>query len=385
MDDIEIASGFEAIAALRPVWDEVTGRTGVGAFERFELVRAAARVATKSGAEPLVAIFRRDGRVEALLPLRRDRLLGARTAVPLVHPLAQYTTTVGNALSAEQLALLCKRIADIGIDVLLLRKVRADSGLHAALETHGQSQRASETALHIDLGAYGTFAAYDASFSSTTRRNRRQRRQRFEAAAGPLTFEVLRGSEAESAFDTAIGWKQQWLAERGLASPVFDDGPWQNLLRDTVSSGAAIVTALRAGPSLAAVELGFADRKTYVAYLGAFDPKLHAFSPGQEQMLRTIAWCFEQDFDRYDLLAPADDYKRQWARQETGVAVEDYAVALTPVGRGVVELRRYVRPLARDIYRRLSPEVRVAGGRYGMSAAAAAAAMCVGAVFAVME
>jgi hypothetical protein len=41
--------------------------------------------------------------------------------------------------------------------------------------------------------------------------------------------------------------------------------------------------------------------------------------------------------------------------------------------------------LARDIYLRLSPEVRVAGGRYGMPAAAAVAALCAGAVIAAIE
>ena len=102
-------------------------------------------------------------------------------------------------------------------------------------------------------------------------------------------------------------------------------------------------------------------------------------------MLRTIAWCFEQGFSRYDLLAPADDYKRQWTRTGTSVAVDDYAIALTHVGRGVAELRRHVRPFARDFYHRLSPEMRVAGGRYGMPAAALAAAAAAGAVIAVIE
>jgi CelD/BcsL family acetyltransferase involved in cellulose biosynthesis len=142
---------------------------------------------------------------------------------------------------------------------------------------------------------------------------------------------------------------------------------------------------LRAGERLAAVEIGFADKTSYVSYLGTFDPEFGSFSPGQLQMIGTIEWCFEQGFARYDLLAPSDDYKRMWTRVETGVAIDDYAIALTHVGRGVAEVRRHVRPLARDLYRRLSPELRVAGGRYGVPAAAAAAAMCAGAVIAAME
>lgn len=387
MDDFEIVSGFDAIARLQPLWNEAGARTGgVGVFERFEIIRAAAQLAERRGAEPLVAVIKREGRAASLLPLRRERLFGARAAVPLVYPLAQYTDVAGQALSPEALGRLCKLLSRRGVDVLLLTKVREDGGLFEALSHRAQSQRTPETALYIDLAAYGTFAAYDATFSSRTRRNRRQRLQRLEAEVGPLTFEVLRGADAAAAFDTALDWKRRWLTERGMSSPVFDSGNWERLLRETVCSGGAIVTALKTATAPVAVEIGFKDRTSYVAYLGAYDEKLAGFSPGQEQMLRTIAWCFEQGFARYDLLAPADDYKRHWARTDTGVAIDDYAIALTPVGRGIAELRRHVRPIARDLYHRLSPEMRAAGGRYGVPAAAvAAAAAAAGVVMAAIE
>ena len=386
MDDIEIASGFEAIARLEPLWNEAGARSGVGAFERFELVRAAAQLAERRGAEPLVAVLRRKGRAVSLLPLRCERLLGARTAVPLVYPLAQYTDVAGEALNPDDLVRLCDLLGRKGTDVLLLRKVRQDSGLYAALSRHARSQRARETAHYIDLQAYETFAAYDASFSSRTRRNRRQRQQRLESQAGPLSFEVLHGAEAAAACDTAVIWKRRWLAARGVSSPVFDAGDWERLFRAAVCSGGAIVTVLKAGAALVAVEIGFADRTSYVSYLGAYDEAFSAFSPGQEQMLRTIAWCFEQGFARYDLLAPADDYKRHWSREGTGVAIDDYAIALTHVGRGITALRRHVRPIARDFYHGLSPELRVAGNRYGAPAAAvAAAAATAGALIVALE
>jgi CelD/BcsL family acetyltransferase involved in cellulose biosynthesis len=385
MDDIQIASGPEAIARLASLWPAISAQGGGGPFDAFELVCSAAEMTARSGMEPLIAVFSRGGHATTLLPLRTERLLGARIAVPLLHPLAQYTTVIGAPVSADALDRLCGALDKSGIDVLLMRRVREDSGLRDALAARGRSQCATETALFIEIEAIGTFAAYEASFSSSTRRNRRQRRQKLEALAGPISFELRRGEDALEAFDVALGWKRAWLAERGVSSPVFDHGPWERLLRDTVASGAAIVSVLRAGSSLVAVEVGYADGASYMAYLGAFDPELSACSPGQEQMLRTIAWCFEAGFNRYDLLAPADDYKQQWARAETGVAIDDYAVALTSVGRGIAGLRRHVRPLAREIYHRLSPEVRVAGGRYGIPAVAAAAAMCAGAVIAAIE
>lgn len=386
MDDLEIVSGLDAVLRLRPLWNEAGARSGrLGAFEQFDLVADAALLAASRGAEPMVAMLRRDNQVQSLLALRRERLLGTRVAVPLVYPLAQYTDVVGQTLHPKDLAALCDRLSQKSIDVLLLRKVRQDSGLHDALAAIGQTQRAQEISHYIDLAAFGTFAQYEASFTSRTRRNRRQREQRLCSQSGPLTFEVLRGADAVSAFETAVRWKRTWLAQRGMASPVFDCGGWESLLRGTVLSGAAIVTALSAGHTLVAVEIGFVDGTGYLAYLGAYDESLSAVSPGQIQMLRTIAWCFEQGFSRYDLLAPADDYKRQWTRTGSGVTIDDYAIALTHVGRGVSELRRHVRPIARDIYHRLSPEVRVAGGRYGKPAAALAAAAAASALIAAIE
>jgi CelD/BcsL family acetyltransferase involved in cellulose biosynthesis len=386
MTEIEIIGGSDAIARLGPLWAEVASHGRLGAFETFDLVQPAASLAQQHGSEPLVVMVRENGRPVSLLPLRRERLLGARTAVPLLQPLAQYADVVGKALDAACFAPMCAQLTKSGFDLILLRKVRADSGLHPLLDGHALSQRATERALYIDLRSYESFATFDASFSSTTRRNRRQRRKRLESEAGPLSFDVLRGNNAVAAFDTAIAWKRRWLADRGISSPVFDRGPWETLLRGAVSSGAAIVSRLSAGSTPVAMEVGFAEGATYISYLGAFDARFGAYSPGQEQMLRTVAWCFEQGLERYDLLAPADDYKRQWVRKDTGVALDDYAIALTQVGRGVAEVRRHVRPLARDIYLKLTPEIRVAGGRYGVpAAAAAAAAVCASMVIATLE
>lgn len=386
MNDIEIVSGHPAIARLAPVWQDAETQGRAQAFQTFDLAVRAAKLADDNGAEPLVLVFRRDGVAVSLLALRIERFVGARIGVPLVHPLAQYADVVGAAINPQAFQRASALLAKRGIAALLLRKVRVDSGLHAALALYGRAQNASDTALYIDLGAYDTFDAYERSFSSTTRRNRRQRRKKLERLAGPLSFSVLRGRDALPAFDTAVAWKRAWLAARGISSPVFDGGAWEQLLRHMVASGQAVVSALSGRDTLLAAEVGIADDETYIAYLGAFAPEFSSGSPGQEQMRRTIAWCFERGITRYDLLAPADAYKRQWARQDTGVGIDDYMVALTTVGRGVAEVRRHVRPLARDLYLRLSPDVRVAGERYGKPAATvAAAAVCASAVLGAIE
>jgi hypothetical protein len=147
----------------------------------------------------------------------RSGFSAPRVAVPLLYPLAQYTEVSGQPLSPDELLRLCDALKTAGTDVLLLRKVREDSGLFEALSQHGQSQRAKDLAYYIDLEAHGTFAKYDALFSARTRRNRRQRMQKLEQQAGSLSFEVLRGEDAAQAFNIASEWKRRWaLAKRHL-------------------------------------------------------------------------------------------------------------------------------------------------------------------------
>ncbi len=115
---------------------------------------------------------------------------------------------------------------------------------------------------------------------------------------------------------------------------------------------------MRAGGEPAAVELGFACRGEYIAYLGAFDPALARFSVGQEQMVRTISWCFEHSFTRYDLLAPDDPYKRFWTRDNEPVAVMDFMLPTSITGQAYALAHRYGRPLAKRMMLALPTPIR---------------------------
>jgi CelD/BcsL family acetyltransferase involved in cellulose biosynthesis len=291
-------------------------------------------------------------------------------------------SVAGDALSPQDFAGICRKLgARYALDLILFRKVRADSGLAGALAAHGLAQNAADTAPYIDLAAFGSFAAYEASFSSPTRRNRRQRLERLEEACGTASFSVVTAGEGLAFLDQAIAWKEGWLADQGLKSAVLDGGPWQQALRASARMENAVTSVLFAGGRPAAVELGYHARGVYTSYLGAFDPELSRFSVGQEQMLRTIAWAYEVGVSRYDLMAPGDAYKRLWTRTaNTAVGVEDYAVALSTLGRGMAEVRRRARPAARSLVLNMRPGVRVAGARLAKPAAIAAVALGVAAL-----
>src|SRR5690606_18812027 len=96
-------------------------------------------------------------------------------------------------------------------------------------------------------------------------------------------------------------------------------------------------------------------------------PQWARFSMGQEQMLRTIAWCFGQGFKRYDLLADADDYKLRWTNASVGV--NDFCIALSPLGNAYTLVRRMAQSPVRRRLTDLPPSVRRSARRYGPMAA----------------
>lgn len=376
---IEIYAGRAGVERLQGLWGEIARQHGAGGvFEDPQLALIAAEAAEAGGSRPLIVVVRDgDGRARTLLPLRLTGRCGVRTAQALTAPLAQYSDVVGAALSAYELSVVSAKLySEYGVDLMLFRRVRSDGGLADALAANGLAQNAATSAPYIDLEAFGSFAAYEASFSNSTRRSRRRRREKLEEACGALEFSVLQGEDALPMLDAAIAWKRAWLESQGLKSPVLDGGPWEKSLRASAASLRGVTSVLLAGTRPVAIELGFLAHGVYTSYLGAFDPEFARFGVGQEQLRRTIEWAFDAGATRFDLMAPSDDYKLQLTRSpETAVAVEDYVVPLTTLGRGMAEVRKHARPAARSLVLNIHPDVRAVGTRYAKPAAIAVAAL----------
>lgn len=310
------------------------------------------------------AVVSRGGQTVSILPLQLARHFGVLVASDLVAPVSQYSDVIGQPLSAEDLAAISAGLrTEYRVDAILLRRMRDDSGIVGAFTQFSPaSVTTTSAAPFIDLAAYGSFAAYAARFGKKTSRMRKQRRQNLEQAHGPLSFASYRGRQGRDKLVMALQWKREWLAERGLTSTVFDGGSNEAMLRRIGDSDALCITVLRAGNRPVVIELGFANGPHYAAYLGSFDPAFARFSPGQEQMLRTLEWCFTEGFARYDLLPPDDDYKLVWT--ETREPVRDHCVALSPLGAGYVLLRRLAHSRMQSMLRALPEKAR----RYGPAA-----------------
>jgi CelD/BcsL family acetyltransferase involved in cellulose biosynthesis len=339
-------------------------RTG-NVFHHAGLLRAALAAAADRAA---IAVVKRGGDVTTIWPLRFEQRYGLRIATDLMAPLAQYSDVIGEPLDEEAFAIVRARLRHaFGVDAILCRGVRKDSGLAKALARNGIVDESS--APFVDLEAYGTFQNYCARFSKQTARTRRQRRKKLEATYGPLHFAVLNGKAGRDCVARALQWKRAWLDANALSSRVVGARDQQAILLEAVESPAAHVSALSVRGQPVSVELGFSGGGNYVAYMGAFDPSFAAFSPGQEQMLLTIEWCFAQGFARYDLLPPRDAYKLHWTRQLDEEPVCDYCIGLSSAGSLYTLARRHARgPIKRTILG-LPTELRVAARRYGPAAA----------------
>lgn len=368
--EVSLVSGLGVAAMLQHAYEANTRAPRPGTvFHQTGLLLAA--LAALPPEQALVAIVKRAGAVQTLWPLRIDRrVYGVRLATELASPLTQYSEVIGEPLDDDTFHALRELLrGQHRVDAILCRNVRADSGLAAALAGTPEASIDQDAAPYVDLQAFDTFEAYCEQFSKQTLRTRRQRRRKLEAAHGPLGFTVLSGSAGQEAVARALQWKQQWLREQALSSRVVGADEQEAMLIAAINGPGVHVSVLSADKRPIAIELGFANRQHYAAFMGAFDPALASFSPGQEQMMLTLEWCFEQGFSRYDLLPPRDAYKLQWTKGRGEEPVQDYCVPLTPLGTLYQLARQHARARIKRAILALPKDVRAKALRYGPIAA----------------
>ncbi len=361
---VDIRAGQTAtIDLLQSIAVRQLPRRAGNSFQHGGLLRAGVRTAAERAA---IVVATRAGRITTIWPLRLEHRYGIRIASDLATPFAQYSDVIGEPFDADAFRIVQTKLRDgLGVDVILCRGVRQDSGLATALANHGVVEQSA--APFVDLAAFATFENYCRRFSKQTTRTRRQRRRKLEVQHGTLHFAVMDGRTGRNAVAKALLWKREWLDNSGLSSRLMNAGDLQATLLAAIDDPAAHVSVLSAQDRPIAIELGFSCGDHYAAFMGAFDPDFAGYSPGQEQMLLTIEWCFAQGFARYDLLPPRDAYKFHWANNAE--LTSDHCVPLSSAGALYLLARRYARaPLKRTVLG-LPAELRVAARRYGPVAA----------------
>jgi CelD/BcsL family acetyltransferase involved in cellulose biosynthesis len=365
-----------AFDALENDWNDLFARSGRGTqlFQAFNWNWHWCNhyVDETRPGSPAIAVLtvRRGGRLVMLWPLVVEHVAGQTQLAWMGEPVSQYGDIVMED-AADSLDLMRSAwrfiVAELKPDVARLRKVRDDAAIAPLLADLGALSTMRQEAPYLDI-AGKPFAEYEQRYAPRSRRNRRRLERRL-AERGELTYERLQGGpEARRLAQVAIEMKRDWLKDRGLVSPALADPRMAAFFAD-VAEGAnrpagCFVSHLTSGGEPAALEVTLKCKDRTAMHIIVFNLKYEKVGAGVLLLEKSIAHTCGNGIRTFDLLAPADSYKVDWA--DGVVAVNDWSVALSLKGRIYAHLYLgLVRPAIKAVLARLPMRMRRAvAGRY---------------------
>jgi CelD/BcsL family acetyltransferase involved in cellulose biosynthesis len=222
-----------------------------------------------------------------------------------------------------------------GASVLQLRKVRQDSAIAPLLEDKGATIVTELKAPFLDLKSAASFSEYETRYSSGARRNRKRQRRRLEER-GAISLEwFTKGAEAAALTAEVFKCKLAWLRQRGIVSPALVDPRTEQFFMDVARAelrpaGCHVMT-LSSGGHPVAFEIGVRCKGRSAIHIIAYDLEFEKTAAGALLMEDSIRRASDDGIGVYDLLAPGDGYKLEWA--DDAVIVRDWAAPLSTMGR----------------------------------------------------
>lgn len=284
----------------------------------------------------VLAVYQKD-RLVSLWPFAQKCGRTAARIEWLGEPVSQYGDALINAgVDAEQHArdVLTQVERSGRADLLTLRKVRADSPVHAALVGLGARRTASDAAPALKLSSDPEQVF--ASLPARHRKNRRRQRRRLEEI-GLVEFDpVMPGKQTADLLALALRWKRAWLRRRNTVSLAFAnrrvDRFFADAVRATHAHGfAAPVFVLRLNRTPIAINIPILHHGRMLLHITAYDPAFERVGPGGLLFEESIAWACANGFHTFDLMSPADAYKACWASEATDLC--DFSFGVTWRGR----------------------------------------------------
>lgn len=342
-DIVSTRAGFDALEADWCALFERAGRP-TQAFQDYNwmwhwanhyLPPAADRSA---GSTLAIVTGRRDGVLVLVWPLVKERHAGVTCLGWMGAPVSQYGDVLveDGPHAAEAIRASWMFIAaQLKPDLVRLRKVRADAAVAPLLAEIGAVSSDRQLAPYLDLASAPDFATYEGRYSAGSRRNRRRQMRRLEER-GQIAFETHRGGPAARAVAVhGLALKRAWLKSRGLVSPALADDRMTRFMADAVGgethpTGCRVLALTSAGRA-AAIEIALTCKRRLLLHVLVYDLEFGKAGAGNILVEGSIRSVKADGFDTYDMLAPGDAYKMEWA--DGTVAVDDLAVALSRRGR----------------------------------------------------
>ncbi len=222
-----------------------------------------------------------------------------------------------------------------GAGIIRLRKVRQDAAIAPLLDSVGAKFVNELKAPYLDLTSAPNFSEYEKRYSSGARRNRKRQRRRLEER-GAVTLEChTEGATAEALAETAFAFKHAWLHQRGIVSPALSDPRTAQFFADVTRAdthpAGCHVLALMCGGHPVALEIGLRSKGRAAIHIITYDLDFEKTAAGSLLMEDSIRRASDLGDAVFDLLAPGDGYKLEWA--DDAVIVRDWAAPLTLLGR----------------------------------------------------
>lgn len=366
-------AGFNALEAD---WNDLFERAGRGTqlFQAFNWnwhwCNHYLDDADPQGPSIAILTMRRGGRLVMLWPLVVERAAGQTQLAWMGEPVSQY----GDVLiedGPDALALMRRAwafiVAELKPDVARLRKVRDDAAIAPLLAEIGALSTLRQEAPYLAIERK-PFAEYEQRYSPRSRRNRRRLERRF-AERGEMGYARLNGGqEARRLAELAIEMKRTWLKDRGLVSPALADPRMSAFFAD-VAEGAerpagCYVSVLSTDGEAAAIEVTLKCKDRTAMHIIVFNLKYEKAGAGVLLLEKSIEQTCGNGCRTFDLLAPGDGYKLDWADGVVGVS--DWAIPLSLKGRAYARLYLgLVRPAIKAALAKLPMGLRrVVAGHY---------------------
>jgi CelD/BcsL family acetyltransferase involved in cellulose biosynthesis len=313
VEEIRTRAGW---LALRPEWDALVERTGVGPFLSWDFL-AIWLDHFDAGKTPRVITVRDGrGRLVAALPLVERRSLVAGVPLRELRSASNAHSCRFDVLAEEpeRIAplLLSHLLQDRGWDLLRLLDV-PDGGAGWALL---RAARRGGLRVHTWESQHSPWFALEAvKISPHFRANLRRRRRRL-AERGRVSFRRWTGGEdlearLERFFKLeASGWK----GSRGTAIALEPRlrGFYRELARSQSARGSMVLSELRVGERLVAGHFALECGGTYYLLKPGYDEALADCSPGQLLVEEVVAEARSRGLQTFDFLGPDMAWKRDW-------------------------------------------------------------------------
>ena len=329
-------AGFDG---LEGEWTALFERAGrpEQLFQTFEWLSCWADHFLQDATRLRVVIGRCDGRLTMIWPLVETRgPFGLSTISWMGARVGQY----GDALiepgphAQASLAEAWRIIRSLKIDAALLRKTRADSNV--------------ATMLAREAFVYGRELAPFTRFSrgadispappprSAKKRSRRRGLLRRLSETGAIAFSSADNNTfKQRLLLRAFAMKRAWLLRQGLYSQPIESDAMQAFFIDfaarfTRQIATLIDTIQRDGEAIS-VGVTLACKGAAFGHILAHDPDCCKQGVGVLLADHVMESCVARGLERFDMLAPYDAYKSEWA--EDAAPVDDYVVGFTRRGR----------------------------------------------------